>query len=387
MAHNNNSRNTPRKANSSSPGRKTGRTHSGGQEGRSHPDSRPGRSSADGSKRSNARGFGKPADGQGRNRTRTGGRAPGTDAAASQPSWSGKAPVMIPLKAGRRKGDWYEIKLPDSFTAATASSILRFLPIPPKLGSKLLAENGIGKNGPLLKLRLFPNERPGMEPDWKEMNVLYEDDFMLIVNKPIGMEVHPSAQGQKGTLANAVAAYYEMTGQPCRVRPIHRLDKDTTGPVLFAKNEYANLVFEKAMKEKQIDRLYLAVAEGKVAQDKGVIDAPIGQDRLHSTRRRVSETGEPAVTRYEVSERLPGHTLLRLKLETGRTHQIRVHLSHIGHPIAGDGMYGGTRKYIHRQALHGEKLTCFHPWTGERIHVRAPMPDDIAGMLQQLRGK
>lgn len=224
-----------------------------------------------------------------------------------------------------------------------------------------------------------------MEPDWKEMNILYEDDFMLVVNKPIGMEVHPSSQGQKGTLANAVAAYYEMTSQPCRVRPIHRLDKDTTGPVLFAKNEYANIVFEKAMKEKKIDRLYTAIAEGVIRQDKGVIDAPIGQDRLHSTRRRVSETGEPAITRYEVAERFDNHTLLRLKLETGRTHQIRVHLSHIGHPIAGDGMYGGTRKFIPRQALHGEKLTCFHPWTGEKVHVRAPLPDDMSRMLKELR--
>lgn len=306
--------------------------------------------------------------------------------AATAAAGTGRMPASIPLKAGRRKADWYEIKLPDIYASAPASAILRFLPIPPKLGSKLLAENGINKSGTLLKLRFFPKERPGMEPDWKEMNILYEDDFMLIVNKPIGMEVHPSSHGQKGTLANAVAAYYEMTGQACRVRPIHRLDKDTTGPVLFAKNEFANIVFEKAMKEKKIDRLYLAVAEGRVGQDKGVIDAPIGQDRLHSTRRRVSETGEPAVTRYEVSERLPGHTLLRLKLETGRTHQIRVHLSHIGHPIAGDGMYGGTRKFIHRQALHGEKLTCFHPWTGEKIHVKAPLPDDINSMLQQLRG-
>jgi 23S rRNA pseudouridine1911/1915/1917 synthase len=294
---------------------------------------------------------------------------------------------MIPLRNARRKGDWYEVKLPDSYSAAPASAILRFLPIPPKLAGKLLTENGISKNGTMLKLRLFPKERPGIEPDWKEMNILYEDDFMLIVNKPIGMEVHPSTQGQKGTLANAVAAYYEMTGQTSRVRPIHRIDKDTTGPVLFAKNEFANLVFEKAMKEKQIDRVYFAVVEGRVAQERGVIDAPIGQDRLHSTRRRVSETGEPAITRYEVVERLPGHTVLRLRLETGRTHQIRVHLSHIGHPIAGDGMYGGTRKFIQRQALHGERLTCFHPCTGDKVHVKAPLPDDISGMLQQLQGQ
>jgi 23S rRNA pseudouridine1911/1915/1917 synthase len=259
------------------------------------------------------------------------------------------------------------------------------LPLPPKLTGKLLAEHGVQKNGAMLKLRLFPKERPGIEPDWADMNVLFEDDFMLIVNKPVGLEVHPSSHGQKGTLANAVSAYYEMTGKPCKVRPVHRLDKDTTGPVIFAKNELANLVLEKAMKEKKIERLYTAIAEGRIGGQHGVINEPIGQDRLHSTRRRVSETGEPAVTHYEVAERFRDHTLLRLRLETGRTHQIRVHLSHIGHPIAGDGMYGGTRKYISRQALHGEKLICFHPWTGEKIHVRAPLPDDMSEALEQLR--
>lgn len=292
----------------------------------------------------------------------------------------------ISLK-GRAKGEWFELKLPDIYTAAPATAILRFFPLPPKLAGKLLAEHGVQKNGVMLKLRLFPKERPGMEPDWMDMNILFEDEFMLIVNKPMGIEVHPSAHGQKGTLANAVAAYYEMTGKPCKVRPVHRLDKDTTGPVIFAKNEFANLVLEKAMKEKQVERLYTAIAEGRIETHKGVIDAPIGQDRLHSTRRRVSETGETAVTHYEVADRLPGHTLVRLRLETGRTHQIRVHLSHIGHPIAGDGMYGGGRKFISRQALHGEKLVCFHPWTGEKINVRAPLPDDMQRMLEQLRKK
>lgn len=295
--------------------------------------------------------------------------------------------VDFPLKSGKRKGEWLEFRLPDGFTGAPASGILRFLPLPPKLAGKLLAEHGVVKNGNQLRLKLFPKERAGIPPDWMEMNILYEDDFLLVVNKSPGVEVHPSIQGQRGTLAHAVSAYYEATGQACRVRPIHRLDKDTTGPVLFAKNELANVVFEKAMKEKKIDRIYTAVAEGTVEQDKGVINKPIGQDRHHPTRRRVSETGEPAVTKYEVVERFPDHTLLRLKLETGRTHQIRVHLSSIGHPIAGDGMYGGTRRHVHRQALHGEKLMWNHPWTGERMNVRAPLPDDFIRLLKDLRSE
>jgi 23S rRNA pseudouridine1911/1915/1917 synthase len=289
--------------------------------------------------------------------------------------------------SGRRKGEWYEIRLPDQYGTAPASAMLRFLPLPPKMASKFLQDNAIQKSGNLLKLRLFPKERLGMEPDWHDLNILFEDDFLLIVNKPMGMEVHPSAHGQKGTLANAVAAYYEMTGKTCKVRPVHRLDKDTTGPVIFAKNELASVILEKSLKDKKIERLYVAVAEGRIIQQKGTIDAPIGQDRLHSTRRRVSETGEPAVTHYDVVERLKGHTLVRLRLGTGRTHQIRVHLSHIGHPIAGDGMYGGKRTHIDRQALHGEKLICYHPWTGNKIHVTAPMPEDMAQAVSGLRNR
>ncbi|MGG4220577.1 RluA family pseudouridine synthase [Paenibacillus jamilae] len=298
----------------------------------------------------------------------------------------GRGTSTIPL-AGRRKGDWYEIRLPEQYSTISASNILRLLPIPPKLASKLLQENGVQISVNLLKLRLFSKERTGIEADWYNLNVLFEDDFMLIVNKPAGMEVHPSTHGQKGTLANAVAAYFEMTGKACKVRPIHRLDKDTTGPVVFAKNEVASIILEKSLKDKNIDRLYVAIAEGSFSKMKGTIDAPIGQDRLHSTRRRVSETGLPAVTHYEVAEQLGEHTLVRLRLTTGRTHQIRVHLSHIGHPIAGDGMYGGKRIYISRQALHGERLIYNHPWTGKKIHVSAPIPQDMRQALEALRNR
>jgi 23S rRNA pseudouridine1911/1915/1917 synthase len=291
----------------------------------------------------------------------------------------------ISLSSGRRKGEWWEIKLPEGLAGAPVAVILKQLPIPAKLASKWMTANGAIKQGQHLRLKLFPQESPGFPADWAELNILYEDDFTLVVNKPAGVEVHPSVQGQRGTLAHAVAAYYEASGQACRVRHIHRLDKETTGPVLYAKNEFAHYEFDKAMREKKIERIYLAVAEGVFEQKKGKIDKPIGQDRHHSTRRRVSETGEQAVTMFEVAESYVNHTLVRLRLETGRTHQIRVHLSSIDHPLAGDGMYGGTRRYIHRQALHGEKLVWHHPWTGERMEVRAPLPEDMNKLLQDLR--
>lgn len=291
----------------------------------------------------------------------------------------------ISLKSGRRKGEWMEFKLPDALQHAPIGVILKSFPIPAKVAGRLNSTNGIMKQGQNLRIKLFPNESPGFPADWVDLNILYEDDFTLVVNKPAGVEVHPSTQGQRGTLAHAVAAYYEASGQNCRVRHIHRLDKETTGPVLYAKNELAHYEFDKAMREKKIERIYLAVAEGAFEQKKGKIDKPIGQDRHHSTRRRVSETGDPAVTLYEVVEYFAGHTLVRLRLETGRTHQIRVHLSSVNHPLAGDGMYGGTRRYIHRQALHGEKLIWIHPWTGERMEVRATLPEDMNKLLNDLR--
>lgn len=296
------------------------------------------------------------------------------------------AALPVFREPGRRVGEWYELKLPPAVAALPPDQALERLPLPPKLADRLLYEGGVARKGSQLRLKLFPMREPDFPDDLLDpFTVLYEDDFSLVVMKPAGVEVHPSVQGQRKTLVHAVAAYYRLTNQFCLVRQAHRLDKDTTGPVLFAKNDLAQHVFDKGMREKRIERVYLALAEGEVELDRGTIDMPIGQDRHHSTRRIVSPTGDPAVTHYQVVERFPGYTLLRLWLETGRTHQIRVHLSAIGHPIAGDGMYGGKRRLISRQALHGEKLVWFHPWTGERMSVRAPLPDDFKRALDRLR--
>lgn len=289
------------------------------------------------------------------------------------------------LKPGRRKGEWLEIRVPDSLAGAPAQKIMEYTPLAPKLVAKLMQTKGLILQGSNLRLQIFPAEEREFPPDWMELNVLYEDDFTLVVNKPSGIEVHPSEKGQRRTLAHAVAAYYEMSNQDVRIRHIHRIDKETTGPVLYAKNEFAHYQYDKEMREKKIERIYLALAEGVLPQDRGTINKPIGQDRHHSTRRRVSETGDPAVTHYEVVERFADHTLVRLRLETGRTHQIRVHLSAIGHPLAGDGLYGGKRGVISRQALHGEKLLWHHPWTNEPLSARAPLPDDFSAALDKLR--
>jgi len=297
----------------------------------------------------------------------------------------GNAHPLLPM--GRIKGEWMDIRLPDDLAGAPMSAIGKRLPLQPKLVSKLAQNRGCLIQGSSLRLHLFPREPRDYPSDWMELNILYEDEFTLVVNKPAGIEVHPSEKGQRKTLAHAVAAYYEMTGQDLRIRHVHRIDKDTTGPVLYAKNEFAHYQYDKGMREKTIGRVYLALVEGNVEGDKGKIDKPIGQDRHHSTRRRVSDTGDPAVTHYEVVERFADHTLVRLHLETGRTHQIRVHMASINHPLAGDGLYGGKRGVISRQALHGERLIWHHPWTGEKMNVVAPLPDDFQQALNKLRGQ
>lgn len=361
-----------------------GASGSGGWTGRGP--SGPGRA-VPGSGHSPAHG-GKAPDRGGRGRDGIGGAAGSARGGRQEPRIAGGG---LPgaggpmLKLGRRKGEWLELRLPGELAGAPVQQIMKYTPLAPKLVSKLVQSKGLVQQGASLRLALFPREARDFPPDWLELNVLYEDDFTLVVNKPAGYEVHPSERGQRGTLAHGVAAYYEMTGQDVRIRHIHRIDKDTTGPVLYAKNEFAHYQYDLAMREKGIERIYLALAEGELAQDRGKIDLPIGQDRHHSTRRRVSETGDPAVTHYEAVERFDGYTLVRLRLETGRTHQIRVHLAAIGHPLAGDGLYGGKRAVISRQALHGERLVWPHPWTGERLSVRAPLPADFEAALAKLR--
>ncbi|MBH5317172.1 RluA family pseudouridine synthase [Paenibacillus sp. GSMTC-2017] len=204
--------------------------------------------------------------------------------------------------------------------------------------------------------------------------ILYEDDYCLVINKPAGMPVHASFVGQSGTLDEAVARHMINRNDPLPVRHIHRLDDDTSGPVLYSKNDLAQLRLDEAMRDKLIDRIYIAVVQGRVKNNSGVIDAAIGKDRHHSMKRRVTPNGDSAITHYEVVERSGDLTVVRVQLETGRTHQIRVHMSHIGHPLAGDKLYGGSSRLLDHQALHGERLQFHHPLSGSPIDVLASWP-------------
>ncbi|GAA4842357.1 RluA family pseudouridine synthase [Paenibacillus vulneris] len=290
---------------------------------------------------------------------------------------------MIPWQ---KKGEWLELRLPR--VLETEEELKEYLSLSDKYLKQLSQSGGVSIKGPRVRLRLFPNEPINHMHPWAPLEVLYEDHFCLVVQKPPGMKVHgdsAASTNQAATLADAVASYYESTGQSCRVRHIHRLDEDTTGPVLYAKHEWPQQILDAAMREKRIGRQYAAIVQGRLKQKKGTIDAPIGRDRHHPARRRVSPTGEWAVTHYEVVEQWGEAALVRLQLETGRTHQIRVHMSYLGHPIWGDQLYGGTTQHINRQALHGERLGFPHPLTGEQLDIECPWPEDMSSLYDILQ--
>jgi 23S rRNA pseudouridine1911/1915/1917 synthase len=284
-----------------------------------------------------------------------------------------------------RKGAWLEVQAQLKTRDSIDEWLAEDLGVPLKLLHKLNREQGIRQKTDSILLHLFPDEYDEYRADWMEIEVIYEDDFCLVVNKPAHLKVHPTHAGEEHTLANAVAAHYLHTGQSCKIRHIHRLDEQTSGAVLYAKNELAQLKLDEQMRLKTIQRQYIAFVQGMMKPSKGTIDEPIGRDRHHPSRRRVSPSGDPAVTHYEVIEFLQQVTLLRLRLETGRTHQIRVHLSHLRHPILGDELYGGNRSRMHRQALHGDLLTFPHPFFQRNIEVNAPWPTDLLNLLTELQ--
>ncbi|QAY65153.1 RluA family pseudouridine synthase [Paenibacillus protaetiae] len=266
---------------------------------------------------------------------------------------------------------------------------------PDKWLGRLFSVGGIRWQGDALQLLAFPAADTDKDAVYRKAAaptvmaappVLFEDDFCLVLHKPAGMPVHESHPGHTGTLDEAAARHALAEGDPLPLRHIHRLDEDTSGPVLYAKNELAQLLLDEAMRDKRIDRHYLAVVRGRPTRRQGTVDEPIGKDRHHSSRRIVTSSGDRAVTHYELLERWGTASLLRLQLETGRTHQIRVHMSFNGNPLLGDQLYGGDTRLIRHQALHGESLAFPHPWTREVIRVEAAPPRWLSELKEKLAG-
>ncbi len=244
--------------------------------------------------------------------------------------------------------------------------------------------------GDRIEVVIPPVVPTALEPEPIPLAIVYEDEHLLVVDKPAGMTVHPGAGRQTGTLVHAVLAHCPgLAGIGGEHRPgiVHRLDKDTSGLLVVAKNDAALRRLQAELQARRIRREYLALVHGSVAQPEGTVDAPIGRDPRHRTRMAVSASGRRAVTRYRVMERLPGTTLLEIRLETGRTHQIRVHCEHIGHPVVGDPVYARRPNPwgMRRQALHARRLAFAHPVSGREMAFDAPLPPDLEAALGLLR--
>lgn len=237
-----------------------------------------------------------------------------------------------------------------------------------------------------------PSDQVCVLPEDIPLNTLYEDDDVLVINKPRGMAVHPGAGRSAGTLVNALLGR-EMSlsgiGGPLRPGIVHRLDRDTTGVMIVAKNDNAHLKLAADLAARRVGRHYLALVRGNIIENEGLVDAPISRHSLDRKRQAVVSSGRRAATRFRTLERYGDYTLIQATLETGRTHQIRVHMQYIGRPVAGDPVYGGVRGELGlaAQALHSARVEFTHPATGERMVFEAEMPSDMRAAVEALRAR
>ena len=223
----------------------------------------------------------------------------------------------------------------------------------------------------------LPQDKNEITPIEGDLNIVYEDEHIIAVDKPFGMPVHPTKVHQENTLANILKYIQEQKGESYTFRAVNRLDKDTSGIVLIAKDKYTATALQN-----KVDKIYIAVCEG-IIENSGTIDKPIRLLEGHTVQRTVADDGKPAVTHYTPLKSDGVHTMLRITLETGRTHQIRCHMAGIDHPLAGDDMYGGSLDYINRQALHCASVEFIHPITNEKIKIDTKLPEDIEQIIKE----
>ena len=287
---------------------------------------------------------------------------------------------------------------------AAGERLDRYLASLPEVGSRAAAERLLGDGAVLVdgeprakshrlaggeELELTPVARPEPPPPPElDLPLPYEDEHLLVVDKPAGLVVHPAPGNEAGTLAQGLVAAGAEGGEEERQGIVHRLDRDTSGLLVVARSQEAHERLQELVRRRELEREYLALVVGRPRSRSGTIDAPIGRDR-HDRLRHSLDTATPreAVTHFEVAELLPRHALLRVRLETGRTHQIRVHLAAIDLPVAGDPAYGVPGELgLERQFLHATRLAFTHPFTGERVEVESPLPPDLAAALAAARG-
>jgi len=242
-----------------------------------------------------------------------------------------------------------------------------------------------GKEGEMLSIQLFTDEEANILGEDLPLNILYEDEYLLAVNKPVGQVVHPTHRYLTNTLGNAVIGYWERQGEHRLYRPIHRIDRNTSGVVIIAKNQFAHQQLAWQLERGQIHKRYFGFVEGIVSENEGTIDDPIGFAPDSFIKRQIHPAGMPSRTLFRVLHRYPNATFLEFILETGRTHQIRVHCEGIGHPLLGDDLYGGDTTLLSHQALHSSIYAFQHPATGLPIIIRAPFPEDLRNLVKKLK--
>lgn len=235
--------------------------------------------------------------------------------------------------------------------------------------------------GDIISIDLSEFEEIDFVPEDIPIDILYEDDDILIVNKPAGIIIHPADKTESNTLVNRIAAYFKKNHINRQVRYLHRLDTETSGCILIAKHFLIHSYLANHWDHETVIRQYLAFVMGHPFKENDTIAFAIGKDRHNNNRYRVKYEGEPAITTYQVIDQYPAYSLVRLRLKTGKTHQIRVHMSHIGHPLLGDTLYGGQKDFINRVALHSESIEFINPVSGKSIKVAAPLPEDLLRLL------
>ena len=258
---------------------------------------------------------------------------------------------------------------------------------------RAVAKNYKLRGGETVDVTLPEAEETDLTPQDIPLDIVYEDEDVIVVNKPKGLVVHPAPGHSDGTLVNALLYHCgdSLSGVGGELRPgiVHRIDRDTSGLIIAAKNDAAHLSLSAQLQDHTLSRVYRCIVTGNLRDDSGTVDAPIGRHPVDRKKMAVAAGGRRAVTHWTVLERFSGYTYVECRLETGRTHQIRVHMAHIGHPILGDTVYGSKKAVagLQGQCLHAVGLRFLHPRTGQAVELSCPLPEEFEAQLKKLRAK